>query len=183
MIHYRSEVIVMEQSRQGQEMIDLMDLVDEVDLEEDSQSMAGKAGLPGVKSSAKGTGPGAVARKTPNDYTQQEVADLMSYASTFFKKNGEVASWKGGQDWLNMIGSGMKEFAKLKKGSPNQEYKEHTPKGDAHASKYGSLSQQKADKGKASADLRGKSTGATTNRSKEDSSLLDISKTISGMKK
>lgn len=173
----------MEQSKQALEMIELMDLVDEVNIEEDGQSMAGKASLPGIKSSAKGTGPGAVARKTPNDYTQQEVADLMSYASKFFKKTGEVASWPGGQDWLNMVGSGMKEFMKLKKGSPNQEYKEHTPKGDAHANQYGKLSQQKADKAKASADLRGKSTGATTSRSKEDSSLLDISKMISGMKK
>jgi len=176
----------MKQTKQGQEILDFMDLVDEIELDEMSSNMAGNLGLPskGPFSNASGSGPGTVNRNTPNDYSQDQVADILNYASNFIKKNSDkIESWEYGQEWLNTVGSGMKEFMNLRKGDPNLEYKEHTPGGDAHSGSYGKLSQNKAARAKESSDMRGKSTGNTTNRSKEDSSLLDISKTKSGMKK
>ncbi len=166
----------MKQSKQALEMLDLMSLVDEVNLDEtSSQDLKGKASLPKPGPSGSASGPGTVNRKTPNDYTQDQVVDMLQFAAKFISKNGkQVDSWKYGKEWLNAIGSNMKEFMTLKKGSPNQDYKESKMGGDHMSNKYGGLSQNKADKGSAGADLRGKAKGDTTYKSTEGN--IDISK-------
>jgi hypothetical protein len=170
----------MKQSKQAEEMLELMDLVDEVDLSEASypgQDMRGKSDLPagGPFGKASASGPGSSNRSTPNDYTREKVVDMLQYAAKFITKNAkQVDSWKYGQEWLNAIGSGMKEFMTLKKGDPGLEYKEHTPQGDQHAQKYSQISQKNAAKGGANQDAKGKAKGDTTNRSKEGE--IDISK-------
>jgi hypothetical protein len=162
---------MMKQSKQAEEMLELMALVDEVELDEatyPNQDMRGKATLPDGFGGPSAKGPGTVNRGTPNDYTRQQVADMLSYAQKFMNKNAkQIESWKYGQQWLNMIGNGMKEFMTLRKGDPGLEYQEHKPQGDQHAEKYSGISQKNADKGSASAEMRGKSKGDTTNRSKE----------------
>jgi len=170
----------MKQSKQAEEMIELMALVDEVNLDETtrpSQDMKGKANLPdgGPFGKASASGPGSSNRKTPNDYTRDQVVDILSYAAKFINKNAkQVQSWKYGQQWLNMIGSGMKEFMTLKKGDPGLEYQEHKPQGDHHAEKYSGISQKNAAKGSASAEMKGKAKGDLMNRSKEGD--IDISR-------
>jgi len=170
----------MKQSKQAEEMIELMALVDEVNLDETtypSHDMKGKAGLPdsGPFGKASAAGPGASNRGTPNDYTREQVTGMLNYAAKFINKNAkQVQSWKYGQQWLNMIGNGMKEFMTLKKGDPGLEYQEHKPQGDQHAERYSQISQKHAAKGSASAEMRGKSKGDTTNRSKEGD--IDISR-------
>lgn len=170
----------MKQSKQAEEMIGLMALVDEVNLDETtrpSQDMKGKASLPdgGPFGKASASGPGSSNRKTPNDYTRDQVVSMLSYTAKFINKNAkQVQSWKYGQQWLNMIGSGMKEFMTLKKGDPGLEYQEHKPQGDHYAGKYGQLSQKRSAKGSASAEIRGKAKGDLMNRSKEFE--IDISK-------
>lgn len=176
----------MKQSDRAQEMIDLMDLVDQVDLAEDNQDMKGKAALPpmGAWGKPSASGPGTVNRGTPNDYTRDQVTDMLKFATKFISKNGkQLDSWKYGKEWLNSVGAGMKEFMTITKGSPNQEYKEATHGGDMLNGKYGGLSQNKADKGSASADLKGKATGNTTNKSTEDANILDITSMSSKMNK
>lgn len=161
-------------------MMELMDLVDEVALDETtypSSDMKGKSSLPdsGPFGRATAQGPGASNRSTPNDYTRQQVTDMLSYAQKFLNKNAkQVESWKYGQQWLNMIGSGMKEFMTLRKGDPGLEYQDSKHGDDAHAKPYSKISQKNADKGKASAEMRGKAQGALTNRSKEGD--IDISR-------
>jgi len=170
----------MKQSKQAQEMIELMNLVDEVNLDEATypkQDMKGKVGLPdsGPFGKAAASGPGSSNRSTPNDYTREQVVNMLGYAAKFINKNAkQVQSWKYGQQWLNMIGSGMKEFMTLRKGDPNLEYQEHKPQGDHHAGKYSQLSQKHAAKGSASAEMRGKAKGDLMNRSKEGD--IDISR-------
>lgn len=163
----------MKQSKQAEEMLELMALVDEVELDEGTypnQDMKGKAGLPDSGPFGRPTaqGPGTVNRGTPNDYTRNQVVDMLNYAAKFLNKNAkQVDSWKYGQQWLNMIGSGMKEFMTLRKGDPGLEYQDAKHGDDAHAKPYSKISQKNADKGKASAEMKGKAQGATTNRSKE----------------
>lgn len=178
----------MKQSKQAQEMINLMNMVDEV-IEEASypnQNMKGKAGLPDMGPFAKpsAAGPGSSNRGTPNDYTRQQVVDMLNYAAKFINKNAEkVDSWDYGQDWLNMIGSGMKEFMNLKKGSPNQNYEPGThQKAAGEVSKSG-ISFGKADKGSASADAKGKAKGDTTVNSKEFDANIDKKKLKYGFSK
>jgi len=163
----------MKQSKQAQEMLDLMELVDEVNLDETSypnSDMRGKTTLPdgGPFGRPSAQGPGTVNRGTPNDYTRQQVVDMLSYAQKFLNKNSkQVESWKYGQQWLNMIGSGMKEFMTLRKGDPGLEYQDSKHGDDAHAKPYSKISGGHADKGSASAEMKGKAKGDLTNRSKE----------------
>jgi hypothetical protein len=170
----------MEQSKQAKEMIELTKLLDKVNLNEvtyPSSNMAGKAGLPEMGPFGKpyAAGPGSSNRKTPNDYTQDEVVKMLDYTKKFVQKNAnQIQSWKYGQQWLNSIGSGMKEFMTLRKGDPGLEYQEHKPQGDQHSEKYSKISFKHAAKGGAHQDMKGKSQGDTTNRSKEFE--VDISK-------
>jgi hypothetical protein len=102
---------------------------------------------------------------------------MLNYAAKFINKNGgKIESWDYGQDWLNAIGSGMKEFLTLKKGSPNQNYEPAThQKAASEVSKSG-ISFGKADKGNASADAKGKAKGDTTVNSKEFDTSIDKKK-------
>ena len=173
----------MKQSKQAQEMIDLMNLVDEVELSEASyptQNMGGKAGLPdmGPFAGPSASGPGSEKRSTPNDYTRQQVVDML-----INKNKDKIDSWDYGQDWLNSIGSGMREFLTLKKGSPNQKYEPASHQKAAGEVSSKSISYGKADKGSVSADLKGKAKGDTTVNSKEFDANIDRKELKYGFKK
>jgi len=172
----------MKQSKQAEEMLEFMSLVDKIDLNEagyPSWDMKGQAGLPemGPFGKSAASGPGSSNRTTPNDYTREQVVQMLDYTKKFMEKNAkQIQSWKYSQSWLNMIGSGMKEFMNLKKGDPGLEYKEAIHGGDQHTEKFGMHSYKNADKGGASQDMKGKAKGDTTNKSREEPGLLDISK-------
>lgn len=158
----------MKQSKQALEMIEFMDLVDEIDVSEGYPNLAGKTDLPNVgpESRPSGGGPGTVNRKTPNDFTRDEVSDMLSYAAKFVKNGKQMESWRYSQEFLNKVGTAMSEFMTLRKGDPALDYKEGGP-GDHYSEPYSKISQKNAAKGSASAELKGKSQGDTTNRSKE----------------
>lgn len=136
----------MEQSKQAQDVIELQELLDKINEE-------------GIENPNKTSGPGAVNRKTKNDYTRQEVSDLLQYAQKFVSAGKQVESWPYGQQWLNQVGSTMKEFMKLRKGDPALDYKEGEMQGDHHSKSYGAHDGRKADKGKASSDMKGGGPG------------------------
>ena len=137
----------MEQSKDALDVIELQELFDKINEE----------GM--VKDPNSTGGPGVVSRKTKNDYTRQEVSDLLQYASKFVKAGKQIQSFPFEQKWLNQIGSTMKEFMNLRKGDPALDYKEGEMQGDHHAKSYGGHSGNKADKGKASSDLKGGGPG------------------------
>jgi hypothetical protein len=144
----------MEQSKQAKEIMNLMDLTDQ--LAEEGVIQVTKA-----PSSAYSSGPGA-----PATYTKAQILSMLEYTRSMVKKGAADANM------LNKIGIGMQEFVSLKKGDPALDYKEGDMGDDAHNKPYGALSQNKAAKASASAELRGKADGVR----KEAPELTDIGK-------
>jgi hypothetical protein len=136
----------MEQSKQGRDVVELMELVDHINERV-------------IDNPNETSGPGAKKRNTPNDYTRQQVADMLQYASEFVKSGKQMESWPYDQEWLNKVGSTMKEFLTLKKGDPALNYEPGKMQGDHHAKPYSKTSYGSADKGKASADMKGEGPG------------------------
>jgi hypothetical protein len=168
----------MKQSKQAEQMIEFMEMIDQIDISERDymSNMAGKTDLPQdtPASKASGGGPGTVNRSTPNDYTRDEVSMMLDYASKFVKDAKQMESWKYSKEFLNTVGAAMSEFMTLRRGDPGLEYQDAEMQGDQHAQPYSKISQKNAAKGSASAELKGKAQGDTTNRSKEFET--DISK-------
>lgn len=149
----------MEQSKGAKEIINLMNTVDKLAEEGVIQTTAAPKG-------PWAGGPGAPAKQ----YSKEQVLSMLDYAKSFVKK-GEADS-----NMLTKIGVGMEEFMKLRKGDPALDYEEGKHGDDAHDKPYGALSQNKAAKASASAELKGKAAGSFRKDSPESDALLDIGK-------
>lgn len=148
----------MKQSRDAEEIMKLMDITDR--LAEDGVIQVTKA-----PSSAFSAGPGAPAK----EYSKDQIIQMLDYTKSYVKKGADA-------NWLNKFGIGMEEFLKLRKGDPALDYKESDMGDDAHDKPYGALSQNKAAKGAASSEMRGKAAGSFRKDSPESDELTDIGK-------
>jgi len=154
----------MEQSKGAQEILNLMEKVDQL----------AEEGVIQVTNAPKGpwaSGPGAPAKQ----YSKEQILSILDYAKAFVKK-GEADA-----NMLTKIGVGMEEFVKLRKGDPALDYEESKHGDDAHDKPYGALSQNKAAKASASAELKGKASGSSRKDSPEADELTDISKKEQGI--
>lgn len=113
------------------------------------------------------SGPGSKKRNTRNDYTREEVAQMLQYATKFAKDGKRVKSWKYSQDWLNKVGDSMRQFINLKSGDPALDYEEGTMQGQA--SEWG-YSPNKYGKAKEDAQAKGQGPGPQRG-SKMDTSI------------
>ena len=94
------------------------------------------------------------------NYSTQDIASMMKTAVKMVDGGRRgVKSWSYSQDMLNKVGSAMREFISLRKGDPALDYKEGEMQGDQHDEPYGKHSYEKADKGRASADMKGQGPG------------------------
>lgn len=149
----------MEQSKGAQEILNLMDKVQQLAEEGVIQSTSAPKG-------PWASGPGAPAKQ----YSKEQILSILDYAKAFVKK-GEADA-----NMLTKIGVGMEEFTKLRKGDPALDYEESKHGDDAHDKPYGSLSQNKAAKASASAEMKGKASGSSRKDSPESDELLNIGK-------
>jgi len=97
-------------------------------------------------------GPGTSKRTTKNDYTRDEVAKMLDFARKFVSNKKNIESWEYGQDWLNDVGSTMKQFMTIKSGNP--EYKEGEMD-DMYSMSYNQMKGKKSGK----ADLNNDTAG------------------------
>jgi len=117
------------------------------------------------------SGPGAKKRTTRNDYTKQEVADMLQYAQKFINNGKQVESWKYSQDWLNAVGNTMRQFINLNSGDPALDYEPGEMQGQASDWGY---KPNKHGKANADANMKGNSPGPQ--RGSKMSSEHDINK-------
>lgn len=140
----------MRQSKQAEEMLELMGIVDQVDVNEES----------GIQNPNEVSGPGAKKRSTPNDYTREDIVKMLDYAKQYVMSGDQQDSWSYSQDWLNMVGDGLKQFMTLKKGDPAFDYEMGKMQNDMHdPANYGDISFGKADKGKYTGDMKSDGPG------------------------
>jgi hypothetical protein len=148
----------MKQSRDAEEIMKLQDLTGKL-------QEAGVIQVTTAPSGPYSSGPGAPAK----EYSKDQIIQMLDYTKSYIKKGADA-------NWLNKFGVGMEEFLKLRKGDPALDYKESDMGDDAHDKPYGALSQGKAAKASASAEMRGKSTGSFRKDSPESDELTDIGK-------
>lgn len=140
----------MRQSKQAEEMLELMGIVDQVDVNEEG----------GIRNPNETSGPGAKKRSTPNDYTRDDIAKMLDYAKQYIMAGEQQDSWDYDQNWLNMVGDGLKQFMTLRQGDPAFDYEMGKMQNDMHDDDdYGDISYGKADKGKYTGDMKSSGPG------------------------
>lgn len=143
----------MRHSKEAEEMLELAELVDGIN----------EAGM--IQNPTDTSGPGAKKRSTPNDYTREDVAKMLDYAKQFVIGGKQQSSWEFDQNWLNMVGDGLKQFMTLRQGDPALDYEPGTMQGNMHNdADYGDISFGKADKGKYTGDMKSPGPGPQRGR-------------------
>lgn len=111
-------------------------------------------------------GPGAKTYKKGNVYTRDQVDSMLKLASKFTSDGKQLESWKYSQEWLNAVGSTMKQFLDLQKGDPALNYDPAKMQGNPYDWGY---SPNKNDKAKADANMAGEGPGPSRGKKMDKS--------------